>query len=322
MNGPDTDVLPNVSLAVPGDPLALTPSNPGVIQIGSKLRWRPATVIRRIERALPGRFEQSMYLLVARDFGIQPETMSALLSAYHGRVSLIERDMLRPRSIGQGLQTDAFQDFADFFFACMNLLKVVTQEYNAFAMRLEQAAQLVAVYGDRDAEALVEIIDGNLDRCCDILAISNSLSASLRMRLCLHVFISEVLPENRECGLPDMLDVDDFAEICLRRRSALHNVIGRSLDRDEALILEAEYLIHGTEVEKRPLEESIDDLVRSFPAAAHDSGDFKTRWWERYEAESADRDWAEQSDPRPAPDQPAVACGGPEPEPAIGRCAA
>lgn len=324
---PPTDILnaeavPSEALSIPVNPLALVPENPTVALIGSRLRWKPQTVIARVERALSTQFTQSLYLLVAKDFSILPETMAALLRTYAGTESFIERDLLHPRDVGDSLATDAFANFADFFFACMDLLKVVTQEYTAFNMSILDAGELVAAYGDREPEKLIEMIDADLDHCSEVLGISLRLSASQRLRMCLHVFISEILPENRERGLPDLVDVNEVAELYARRRNAIRAGLWPDRDPDEDAIRESDNLIHGTQVERRSVEETIDELTLSFPAGAYDADNFTRAWWNRGQAQSAGGTGVEQGDSRSAIEQCPTACGDSNLEPALSRNAA
>jgi hypothetical protein len=282
---------PSVSLSVSTDPLALVPSNPTVIQIGSQLHWKPGTVIKRVQNALATTFEQSLYLLIARDFGIQPESLAKILNTYFGTRDFIALDMMERRKVGPGMYSDTFAQFIEFFECCMHLVRLVSEDVGTPLLSMELAAEVVVAYGDVEAEQIIESIWTNLDVCCEILNINQERTYSDRVRTCLYVFLKGCLDENRQAGIPDLLGVEDFEELLEDRLRAQRRVAFPHIDKDaeegrEAAILLGDLPIH----QQISLMEIIDDFAFRFPASAYDEDDDGPgRWWKRDKPPRGDR---------------------------------
>src|SRR5258708_16424902 len=75
------------------DKTALVPTNPRVANIAFRLRWNAETVIRRVEKSLPSKVEQQLYLRVAGGYRIHPESLAKLLEVFHGRQGLQSGDL-------------------------------------------------------------------------------------------------------------------------------------------------------------------------------------------------------------------------------------
>jgi hypothetical protein len=195
----------------------LVPENPLVAKIALRLRWRPETAIRRIEKALPARIEQEIYLKLGSDFGIHPESMAKLLRFYLGEENLLIED-LDPKPIGNNLVSSKFTNFAEFLQACLYLLKLVGKEFTSFSISIEHAAMIVSHYGTENPEALIEMIDGNLEELCEMLAIGNDRTYEFRMRTCIWLIVTKVFAENKNSGRPDILDLAEILDV-IRDRS-------------------------------------------------------------------------------------------------------
>ncbi|MBA3733265.1 hypothetical protein H0W91_02720 [Patescibacteria group bacterium] len=199
---------------------ALVPTNPSVMKLAKRLRWSPERAIIRIQRALPALFEQQIYLELASDFGILPESMAKLLRFYMGEEELDLED-LEFRQAGNNLVTSKFVDFAEFLRECLNLLKIVAKEFTSFSLTVNHAAMIVYHYGTDQPELLIEMVDGNLEELCEVLGVNNEHPYSQRMRLCIWLMVTKVIPENRSEGRPDFLDISDILSISSARRRAL-----------------------------------------------------------------------------------------------------
>jgi hypothetical protein len=206
---------------------ALVPANPSVQLLANRLRWRPETAIARIKRALPAVMEQQIYLAIAPQAGessLLPESMAKLLRLYLGHQNL-QLDDLRPGSPGKS----RFTSFAEFLGECINLLKIITKEYSAFSLKIEDAGMIVLQYGKDDPERLIEMVDCNLEEICEVLDISNNLSYSLRMRLAVSIVVSRIIPENHKSGTPDLLDLSDFLNMASAQRRNLRRLFQEEL---------------------------------------------------------------------------------------------
>jgi hypothetical protein len=226
---------------------ALVPDNPSIVKLSKRLRWKPETAIRRIQHALPAPVEQQIYLELAADFGILPESMAKLLRFYIGEESL-ELDDLDPHSVGDNLVSTKFTNFVEFLVQCLNLLKIVAKEFTSFSLTIEHAAIIVTHYGTDQPEALLEMIDGNLEELCEMVGISNEKSYEYRMRTCVWVVVKTVIAENRKSGRPDILDPSDLLDFISEGQREMRRAL---LDADPTDYLAAD----SSELRKHPQRE-------------------------------------------------------------------
>lgn len=206
----------------------LVPANPSVQTIARAFHWKPNTVIVRIERALPTKFEQQVYLTVASDFRIHPESLAKLLHLWRGEHPLQLSD-LEYTVVAPHIVSSRFGNFVRYLEACLSLLKIVSMEYNAFPVTVEFAGMIVLAYGSDEPERLIELIDAQLEECCEVLGIGNNHSYSVRMRLCVWVFVTKIIPYNRAHGLPDILDLSDFFEYGRGQRAYFRSALDETL---------------------------------------------------------------------------------------------
>lgn len=207
---------------------ALIPSNQRVISIANKLNWRPTTLINRVKSALPATLEQQIYITIAKDFSIFPESLAKLLRKYLGYKELQLSD-LKPSSVDKNISYSVFNSFSEYLRECLNLLKIVNKEYSGFSISIEYAADIVLAYGNENPEVLIEMIDTNLDEMCYVLGINDRHSYSKKMQLCIWLMLSKIIPENRRNGNVDPLDITDILEDGSSRRNSLRNVLGQQL---------------------------------------------------------------------------------------------
>lgn len=209
---------------------ALVPTNPRLVQVAKRFHWKPATAIIRIKKALPALVEQQAYLALG-DFGILPESMAKLLRLYLGHNNLKLED-LEPHKIGPNLQHSRFSAFAEFLRECMNILKIITNEYSSVGMSVENAGYIVLHYGTDDPEAIIELVDTNLEEMCEFLGVSSLLGYGQKMRNCIHILMAVVIPENRRIGMTDPLSLDDFFRMSSGRRDAIRRALSLKAPQD------------------------------------------------------------------------------------------
>lgn len=207
---------------------ALVPTNPSVQKLAKRLHWKPQTAIARIQRALPALMEQQIYLALAGDFAILPESMAKLLRLYLGYQEL-QLDDLNPRQVGKNLTYSKFGSFAEFLRECLNLLKIITREYSAFSLSIEQAGFMVLHYGTDNPELLIEMVDTNLEEMCEVLGINNEQAYSRRMRFCIWIVVSKIIPDNRRKGYTDALDITDFLNMSSAQRHHLRRALSQEV---------------------------------------------------------------------------------------------
>jgi hypothetical protein len=171
--------------------------------------------------------EQQIYLAIAPqadESGLLPESMAKLLRLFLGYQKLQLND-LAPGSKGR----TRFDSFAEFLGDCINLLKIVTKEYDTFSLKIEHAGMIVLQYGKDDPERLIEMIDCNLEEICEVLDISNSIGYEKRMGICLSVIVNKIIPENHKSGAPDLLDMTDFLNMPSAKRNHLRRALSQEL---------------------------------------------------------------------------------------------
>lgn len=206
---------------------ALVPTNPRVQALATRFRWKPERVVARVQRALPAVLEQQIYLAIAPqsgESGILPESMAKLLRMFLGYQQLQLED-LAPGSPGRG----RFDSFAEFLGECINLLKIVTKEYSAFSLNVQHAGMIVLHYGKDDPERLIEMVDCNLEEMCEVLGISNERSYGERMRMCVWVVVTKIIPMNHQRGTPDLLDLTDFLNMSSTQRYNLRRLFSQEI---------------------------------------------------------------------------------------------
>lgn len=214
-------------VAIRDEIYALVVSNPRVQLIAARLRWKPETAIRRIQKALPSVLEQQIYLAIAPqsgESGLLPESMAKLLRLYLGHQRL-ELEDIAPGSAGRA----RFTSFAEFLGECLNLLKVVTKEYQSFSLKIEHAGLIVLQYGKDDPERLIEMVDNNLEEMCEVLDINNEMGYEKRMSICISVVVTKIIPENNKTGAPDLLDLTDFLNMSSAKRHHLRRALSQEV---------------------------------------------------------------------------------------------
>jgi hypothetical protein len=217
----------STELIIRDERYALVPSNQNIQKIATRLRWRPETAIVRIKRALPSFLEQQIYLTIAplrNESALLPESLAKLLRLYLGHQELQLEDVA-PGSVGRS----RFESFVEFLGDCINLLKVVTKEFDALSLKIEHAGLIVLHYGKDDPERLIEMIDCNLEEMCEVLNISNRMSYAKKMGICISVVVMKIIPVNNRNGTPDLLDLTGFLSMSSVQRHNLRRVFSQEV---------------------------------------------------------------------------------------------
>ena len=201
--------LPNGGSAIAERKLGeITVASPQILAVAQAFNMAPQKLLVRVKNCLPAVFEQHVYLEVAHDFRIHPETMAKILAVYRAGRPLSESDLER-RPVGQNTVSNTFGDFADFFECVMNFIKLIPKEYPGFAVGAELAADIVVAYGKESPERVIEMIAANLDEMCEYYNIQRGTACG-RLRTCVYRFMRQTLPRLRARGIPDLLDVDEI----------------------------------------------------------------------------------------------------------------
>lgn len=195
----------------------LAVTNQEVVKAASLLKWKPETIVRRVKKALPTIIHQQVYLALAADFRIHPESLAKLIDYYLGENGLKVED-LEPRSVGSNLVTSKFSLFTEFLSECFSLLRLVAEDYTELGMSLMNVAEIVQHYGTFEPQRVIELADHHLDEFCEYFGISEAHSYSERMRLCVWLFATKIIPENRRRGLPDIVDMSDVQALIFDSR--------------------------------------------------------------------------------------------------------
>ena len=152
------------------DKTTLVPSNPRVRSIAYKMRWSVDTVIRRVENALTSPVEQQIYLQVALEYRIHPESLKKMLDIFRGDHDLQPSD-LQQLQVGPNLVKSKFDEITLKVEQALLLIDK-TSDTSDYIMSMACAAQLVEAYGDYAEEVVAQIIN-NMGSVADLLEIKN-----------------------------------------------------------------------------------------------------------------------------------------------------
>ena len=189
---------------------ALVPSNQYVQAIAKRFKWKPETLIARVEKALPSVVEQQIYLRLGADFQIHPESLAKLLREYLGSYELKPEDFFN-KKVGENLVMNKFADVAEFLEGALNLINKVSIEYSGFSISMRSAAVLVDAYGPDGAENLIDSIASRLDEVIEHIG-GEGRSFDRAMSIAIYFLVNKVMPEMRSHGAPAVLDIMDFFE--------------------------------------------------------------------------------------------------------------
>lgn len=198
------------SLAVRVEQNALVVANPQLQGLAKHLGWKPETAIMRIERALPARLEQNLYLTVmAENPVVRPETFAKLLRHLNGGQELRDSDM-NDRTVGENLTSNRFVDVGDLLGIALSLIEW-GKEYGDVGIGSETAACLAQAYGEH-AEAMLDMIQEHFD----IIAEALNMGTVSRPRV-LAGFIKAIAFHaangDKRGGVPNAVSLDEVIAI-------------------------------------------------------------------------------------------------------------
>lgn len=186
----------------------LSPLNPAVLSLAKGFGWKSETVVRRVSTALPEKFEQQIYLTIGKQFSIHPESLAILLKTYRGS-NPITASILERKKLGENLVSNSFGELVEYLEECMNLIRIVSSQNQAFSMSMELASIVVSTYG-KESEHFIDMIDSKLEDCCDFLGVSLKRSYAEKMRTCVFLIATKIFPLLKQRGVPDLLDPSDI----------------------------------------------------------------------------------------------------------------
>lgn len=210
MKDSSPEVQPETALAHI-DSGALTPSNPSFARIVARFGWRPDTLTRRIEAALPAVVEQRLYLRIAETVRIRPESFATILRTLLAPgETLQDRDMLDV-SVGPNLKVNKFERIAELLVETLNVSHVMAAYYG---LSIGNAARLCRALGPDHVEPVAEslLCHCNLEAGTRRAAIALGWLATIGLDLCEAIGA----PYPNDCG--DWLRSIPGAEYSLARR--------------------------------------------------------------------------------------------------------
>lgn len=153
MNAEDSRLLEEINAVT-----ALVPSDPRVITVARRFGWRPTTVIARITQALPAVTERQLYLEVAKDYGMRPESFAIIIRNYLGARELTSQD-LEERGVAKEL--------VNFLLQTLSILSEDKEEWD-IRIGTKIAARLATQFGD-DAITVIDGIYANIDEITELM---------------------------------------------------------------------------------------------------------------------------------------------------------
>lgn len=198
---------------------ALVETNPKVLDLSAKFRWRPTTVITRIQRALPAVVEQQIYLTVGPKYRIRPDSLKTILRTYLGQRELRIEDLAE--NIAFFNQVDEYLD---------NVFEVVDKTSLQYTHHLSMlnASKFVIRYGEH-SEEIIDSISTHASEISAILHIHTPYRAKV-IAICIDFLINKIMRYCDSRGMPDLTDImdyfSDYGNLC-------RGTLNRSLGVDE-----------------------------------------------------------------------------------------
>ena len=192
---------------------ALVPSNPRVQLAAKRLNWKPETLVRRIQEALPAVVEQQVYLRVAPSFGIQPESIAKLLRYHLGSQELQPHD-LNDRPAGNNLVNNKFTVAMEFLRETLNLVSH-RSIYSQIGISMETAAQLVTAYGE-DAPFIVESVVDSIGLIRERLGIRR-LSDSRLISLVITFIAKRAADKTPVLDVMELFEIEDDFQVLFQQ---------------------------------------------------------------------------------------------------------
>ncbi len=137
----------------------LTVASPQVVAVARSLRWRPPVLLRRLQEALPAPVEQRVYLAVAGEMSMHPETFGKLLRTFLGGQTLQPVD-LQERVVGKNLVTSRIAEVGDYLESALALLGKIQAGVDGISISAQSAGKLAMAYGEYAVDIVGQIVEG------------------------------------------------------------------------------------------------------------------------------------------------------------------
>ncbi|TSC78138.1 MAG: hypothetical protein G01um101433_425 [Parcubacteria group bacterium Gr01-1014_33] len=186
--------------------VSLVPSDPNVRSLSNRLGWKADTLIARVQKALPQKLEQDMFLHLTVDWRVplHPETFRSIYLYFTNGQWLSNHD-LEDRKLGENIYSNKGEKIIDQLSLTMNLLH--WQKEQGYFIGWRTAAHLVQAYGE-DAEDILSMIAESLDE------IMEERRMKMSHRKAFAVIVKNVADiaanGSKNCALPNVSCVDDI----------------------------------------------------------------------------------------------------------------
>lgn len=171
---------------------AITVADPRVATVAHNFGWKPNTVLARIKRALPSVVEQQLYLDLAGDFKIQPESFGKILSGFIGERELSIHD-LGPKGIAR--------EVIEHLLQTLNLIQLDRAEWG-IRLSMDMASSLANNFGEYAAEMVGEV-DSHIHEICEVMG-WNKKNPSVRNRALRHIL------KQQDAGFTTRVDILEY----------------------------------------------------------------------------------------------------------------
>ena len=198
------------------DVSAVSPTDTKVVALAPRLGWRPETLARRINAALPAPMEQMLYFRLSEGGAFRPESVAKILRGIVGPRPLDVTDMVDV-VVGDNLHVNRFAETLDLTAEVIAITRSLRDQYGNLS--IETATSLAVAYGpdhvEDAADSLLQHILGSFD-----------IESDRRLAMGLHWLAHEGLERCHETGCPYPLDVGDWLASDSEAFRRLHRYIG------------------------------------------------------------------------------------------------
>jgi DNA-binding transcriptional regulator YhcF (GntR family) len=179
---------------------SLTIDNPKVRQVAEQLGWSPLTVVTRTQKALESQLEREIYLEIAIERSMEPETANKIFRSLFDQ-QLLQISDLKDRIVGENLKTNKLWKLGDFLDQVLQLMT----DYN---ISTQDACSIVHAYGD-NVEIVLNSINVHIEFFAERFKIEYESDAKA-MGIALAVLADTIIPFCESEGVPYFFDVVDY----------------------------------------------------------------------------------------------------------------
>jgi len=182
---------------IPGE---IVVSNPAVVEVAEFFNWKPITLVRRVNDALPAVIEQKLYLTVVKDYDskMQPETFGRMLEYFTKGQNITEKNLESPENL-----------LMDKITGALSLFELVKKETGG-QIASRTVAKLVDAYGEK-AEDVVDLVYGDIFLILERLgwnSVNPKKGASLILK-----YIAKNATDGNGSGRVDVVNIDDICGV-------------------------------------------------------------------------------------------------------------